>query len=342
MSGNVWEWVADWYDADYYATLADGVVNPTGPETGESRVLRGGSWYDEFIPDYFSVSFRDRNGPHIDHDFHGFRCARAVDAAAPSAEAPPAEATPDPLDLARSFSGGNADWTPVVQEFDGVEMVLVPAGCFEMGSADGQDDEAPVHEVCFDEPFWIDRTEVINQQVVASGRETIQTGEWIGADRPREEFNWFEARDFCLSRDARLPTEAEWEYTARGPDALVYPWGDMWIADNTVYSDNSGYQTANVGSKPDGISWVGALDLSGNVWEWVADWYADDYYGTLADGVVDPQGPDEDVVRMARVIRGGSWVNSNSNSFRTANRDSWGPNSGIDRIGFRCARSAAG
>ena len=132
-------------------------------------------------------------------------------------------------------------------------MVLVPVGCFMMGSSDGKADEAPVHEVCFDAPFWIDVYEVTNAQFGTSGQ-------FDGDDRPREMMNWQRALAYCQSRGARLPTEAEWEYAARGPDSLIYPWGNAFIADNVVYFLNSENRTWDVGSRPQGVSWVGAYD----------------------------------------------------------------------------------
>ncbi len=247
-------------------------------------------------------------------------------------------ATPtlSPLDLAQTPVAQNSDWTPVIQEFIGVEMVIVPAGCFMMGSEDGASDEIPVHEVCFEEPFWLDETEVTRamyQQCVDAGACTAPPASNYSTepDQPINRVTWFQADFYCQWREARLPTEAEWEYAARGPDGLTYPWGNDFVGDNAVYSSNSGNQTAVVGSKPEGVAWVGALDMSGNVWEWVADWYGD-YSG---ERQVNPQGPDSG---QYRVLRGGSFDNTAFN-LRAANRLRNVPDFEDDNFGFRCARS---
>lgn len=222
----------------------------------------------------------------------------------------------------------NADWEPVIQDFDGAEMALVPAGCFTMGSEDGDDDERPIRQVCFEEPFWIDVYEVT---IARSGPPGSLSGDNRPQnERPRDTFDWFQAAAYCERRDARLPTEAEWEYAARGPDGLVYPWGNELVGDNVVYSGNSGNRTADVGSRPGGVSWVGAYDLSGNVREWVADWYGP--YSSEAGA--DPTGPDSGDVR---VLRGGSWL-GDSGSLRSANRSWDAPRVDDHYSGFRCAR----
>lgn len=112
--------------------------------------------------------------------------------------------------LRRTQRTRNADWTPVVQEFDGVPMVQVPAGCFMMGYDAGGDDERPVHEQCLDAPYFIDQTEVTQAQFarVGGAQDTLGSG-FAGEDRPVEQIDWFDARDFCLRRGARLPTEVE-------------------------------------------------------------------------------------------------------------------------------------
>jgi formylglycine-generating enzyme required for sulfatase activity len=132
--------------------------------------------------------------------------------------------------LAEAGVISNGEWEPYIQEFDGVKMALVQAGCFMMGSEDGESTEKPVHEVCFDEPFWIDVYEVTNELYgsAASGNNTW--GNYCGSrsrfdDQPRICINWSETAAYCESHGARLPTEAEWEYAARGPDSLRYPWG---------------------------------------------------------------------------------------------------------------------
>lgn len=127
-----------------------------------------------------------------------------------------------PLGLSASrpdYVEHNEDWRATVQDFGGVEMVRVPPGCFLMGSYHGRRDEQPVHEVCFDRAFWIDRTEVTNAGFGSQGV-------FAGDDRPRENLTWFEARDFCAARGARLPTEAEWEYAARGGTQTRYYCGE--------------------------------------------------------------------------------------------------------------------
>ncbi|MCD4687387.1 MAG: formylglycine-generating enzyme family protein [Anaerolineae bacterium] len=242
----------------------------------------------------------------------------------------------DALERAQTFGGdSNNDWEPFVWEFDGVEMVLVPVGCFEMGTTDFEG-ASPVHTVCFDEPFWIDRYEVTNGQFAAFDGDAANDSYFSGEERPREQITWDEANAFCESRGARLPTEAEWEYAARGPDALAYPWGDEWDRNLVIGFRFGDEGTAPVGSILNGVSWVGALDISGNVWEWVADWYANDYYGTLLSGVVNPSGPE---TGDYRVVRGGSWYSSFTDNFRAADRLRLLPQYGGFDLGLRCARS---
>lgn len=219
-------------------------------------------------------------------------------------------------------AGADPQWTPVAQTFNGFEMVYVPAGCFMMGSASFARDEQPVHEVCL-EAFWLDRYEVTNAQYGASGY-------FSGGSRPRETVTWYAARDFCASRKARLPTEAEWEYAARGPQGWLYPWGNEFNPDNVVFTANSGWQTANVGSRPGGVSWVGAYDLIGNVWEWVSSAYRPYPYNAV-DGREDDTGLD-------RVLRGGSWGDK-QDLLRATYRLTYSPRERGYSLGFRCARS---
>ncbi len=232
--------------------------------------------------------------------------------------------------LAAAGVARNADWATYTQNINGVQMALVPAGCFQMGSTDGDGNEQPVHEVCFDTPFWIDMYEVTNVQTGGASPECAQYSS--DDNQPRVCINWIEVKSYCASRGARLPTEAEWEYAARGPDGLVYPWGNEWNSDLAVWNAD---QAAEVGSKPGGASWVGALDLSGNVWEWVSDWY-----GSYSSGrQVNPQGPAAGEYSDYRVLRGGSWVSLGSYYLRAALRDGSGPDLRFNYFGFRCALS---
>lgn len=228
----------------------------------------------------------------------------------------------------------NSDWTPITHDFDGVLMVLVPSGCFMMGSDNGGSDEQPVHQQCFEQPFWIDRTEVTLEDYERLGGRRGMANHYVGDNCPAESLTWFEARDFCLSRGGRLPSEREWEYASRGPAGLLYPWGNAWDEDSATWSRNTGGRTSIVGIRPGGASWVGAVDMSGNVWEWQSTLHRG--YPYLADDGRESG----DNIADDRVIRGGSWNNGNPASFRTVERQGLGPGHRFNYVGFRCARSS--
>jgi formylglycine-generating enzyme required for sulfatase activity len=241
----------------------------------------------------------------------------------------------------------NAAWKPIVRRLNGFDMVLVPAGCFQMGATDIQlqealascdtyygvhgcqqsfDNEQPSHQVCISEPFWIGLTAVTNRQYGSSSRQakesSIRELTW-----PRESVNWQQAAEFCQKRGARLPTEAEWEYAARGPDALLYPWGNDYDIHKATLRKIS---PAPVGEKPDGASWIGALDMGGGIGEWVNDWY-----GAYSDDPqTDPSGPSNGEYR---IVRGGDWFAHASFLVRTTFRDPKNPEFATSSVGFRCA-----
>ncbi|GAB4550513.1 MAG: hypothetical protein OHK0023_16510 [Anaerolineae bacterium] len=257
---------------------------------------------------------------------------RQATLAAGGAIPPPSDFQRPPDLLLPTFTAAAQKWTPQEQDFDGVTMVLVPAGCFYMGSV-YQADEQPVHEQCFEQSFWIDKYEVTNAQFTKFGGVAAQSSQQAMPDHPRENITWFEARDFCAKRGARLSTEAEWEYAARGWDSLVYPWGNAFIADNVVYSGNSGGGSAAVGSRPAGVSWVGAMDMSGNVWEWVSSPYQPYPYQVNAGQEAISS------IQDSRVLRGGSWFNADY-SLRAAYRNWYAPGDVVNNAGIRCLLSA--
>jgi formylglycine-generating enzyme required for sulfatase activity len=257
---------------------------------------------------------------------------------------------------------------------DGMVMVYVPAGEFEMGSDYREvdraldmcneyhgdcerywfEDEQPAHDVQLD-AYWVDGTEVTNAQYarcVADGAceaplstSSHQYSAYYDnpdfGDYPVISVDWTQAATYCEWAGARLPTEAEWEYAARGPRGLRFPWGDefegTWVnhcdincraAHEADLDVDDGYEdTAPVGSYPDGASWCGALDLAGNAAEWVADW-GSDYTSELQ---VNPTGPSSG---SFHVLRGGSW-RGNRAAVRSANRN--GVMAEADyNYGFRC------
>jgi formylglycine-generating enzyme required for sulfatase activity len=219
-------------------------------------------------------------------------------------------------------------------------------------------DQQPAHEVCFETPFWIDIHEVTQAQFTEFVGQATYPSHFTGSRLPREQVTWNEANAFCSTRGARLPTEAEWEYTARGPDGLLFPWGNTFECSRGNFDDETelddahviegfpncdGFKTtAPVGKIPEGASWVGALDLSGNVWEWVWDWYDASYYDILRIGVVNPHGPPDG---NFRALRGGAWSIDEPDHLLATFRGWYDPDTMGDisligkHLGFRCALS---
>jgi len=219
-------------------------------------------------------------------------------------------------------------------------MILIPGGTFMMGDTqgDGNSDEKPTSRVSLD-PFWLDRTEVTSAQFarfVRAGGYRPQ-GEWQreagGKDQHPVVFvTWHDAVAYCRWAGKRLPTEAEWEYAARGADGRKYPWGNAWDESRARFSEKRGSETtAPVGSYPTGASPFGVLDLAGNVWEWTSSLYKPYPYVTGdARGDLAPTG--------SRVVRGGSW-GDDPGDLRSTYRAWLDPASRFNVLGFRCARS---
>jgi formylglycine-generating enzyme required for sulfatase activity len=243
-------------------------------------------------------------------------------------------------------------------------------------------DEYPQHTVTLD-GFWIDRTEVTNARFAAflndQGNQTEGGVTWAEVEdmdclleqagseyRPRSGYanhpvadvSWWGADAYCRWVGGRLPTEAEWEYAARGPEARIYPWGNEWDVQTVErckawdqrggneptgssasttdgWLGHRGYVwTLPVGSYGDNASWCRALDMAGNAWEWVADWYGD----YTAEAQVNDTGP---AAGDRKVMRGGSGSHIQKN-VRTAERYSLTPDHRHSHIGFRCAAKVPG
>jgi formylglycine-generating enzyme required for sulfatase activity len=246
-------------------------------------------------------------------------------------------------------------------------QVFIPAGDFWMGGPAEEPnvmaDEKPRHKVSLD-AFWMDLTEVTNamfaQFVADTGyrTETEQNGSsavWNGGgwdyvsganwrapfgpgsnapnNHPVIQVSWNDALAYCEWAGRRLPTEAEWEKAASGPDNFLYPWGNAEPSSARAnYADNVG-SLVPVGSYPDGASGYGVMDMGGNVYEWTADWYGSDYFSNSP-----PNNPTGPASGKYKVMRGGSWE-LDALRLRVFVREVSGPNAANSNIGFRCAQS---
>jgi formylglycine-generating enzyme required for sulfatase activity len=282
---------------------------------------------------------------------------------------PTSTPTPTPLPPTNTPTPVPATYTPSPTP---PGMVYVPAGEFIMGSNEADvdsalalcdefygdcqrswfEDEQPRHTVYLD-AFYIDETEVTNaqyQKCVEAG--TCDTPEYTTyydnpdyAQHPVVYVSWSDADAYCRWAGKRLPTEAEWEKAARGTDGRTYPWGNTFDGSQVNFADKNtsfdwsdsnwddGYAgTAPVGNYPDGASPFGALDMAGNVWEWVADWYDSGYYAASPES--NPKGP---ASGDYLVLRGGSWLGYAAD-VRAARRGGFAPDVSFVSVGFRCAR----
>ena len=225
------------------------------------------------------------------------------------------------------------EWIQQTKTINGVPMVLVPSGCFLMGSTQGSEYHQPEHEVCISKRFWLGLTEVTNAQFAdflndqenAESHYATWINIWPGYHRqidnidgtwqpikhrdnwPVTSMTWLGAQAFCSWIGGRLPTEAEWEFAARGPDGLVYPWGNIMEPDNVVmilqYVPDLKIPT--VGSKPQGASWVGALDMSSSLFEWTSSSFKPYPYNPEDGREAVPRDENDEIV-----YRGGSWYHN--------------------------------
>jgi len=223
------------------------------------------------------------------------------------------------------------------------DMVRIPAGLFLRGYNEGGFDEKPERQIMLDE-YWIDRFEVTYGNYLAFVSATghrkpisryVKHFEKLSAPmQPAVYVSWDDADEYCRYRRARLPTEAEWEKAARGPNGFLWPWGNEdkqgWA--NTGNADPVEF-TAPVGSFSQDRSPFGIYDMDGNAMEWVADWYQEDSY---KDTQPNPMGP---ATGFYRVIRGASW-GTVGHETRLTIRLKMIPDFRDTTIGFRCAKSA--
>lgn len=257
--------------------------------------------------------------------------------------------------------------------------IHVPAGSFWMGAQsdapgapgydpDASPDEAPVRRVEV-AAFWIQHHEV----TVGEFRECVQSGgcsrsevagrrPCLPADRceaphrtartfnfdvddrisnPVVGVTWRGAADYCHWLGGRLPTEAEWEYAARGPSSWRYPWGRSAPSCRFAIMREAGKGGCGAEGPREAFeaqrrnySWLGLVSISGGVWEWTADWYADAYAADASR----PQGPAQGT---HRVIRGGGWTTEDPTELRSAFRAAQPPDEVTDDVGFRCAADEA-
>ena len=255
--------------------------------------------------------------------------------------------------------------TQRINPSDGLTYVWVPAGTFMMGcvpaDTECEEREQPRHAVTISRGFWIGRTEVTVESFERFVHSTDnimapapdQNPDWKNKDHPVVNVTWEEATSYCSWAAGRLPSEAEWEYSARGgEDGLKYPWGNRLVDNHANFQDGKWVyrrepgrlirrtrrpemgeeqsQTMKVASfPPNGFK---LYDLVGNAWEWTADLYAEDYY--QESPMVDPRGPADG---PDRVGRGASWFYS-PRFLRLSARGRFGPTYWNDDLGFRCVR----
>lgn len=259
--------------------------------------------------------------------------------AAPRAAGASAVSLPPGL---RSLGRNAQGFEEALNEKDGTVMIRIPASTFTMGSS-MDDNEKPPHSVTLAE-YWMAKTPVTNAQyrlfVQATGHKSA--GEWEeyarrwGDNCPVVKVSWYDAVAYCKWAGFRLPTEAEWEYAARGPKGFEYPWGNEWDRSKCCSSVGGDWRSAEkpvaAGSYLAGASSFGCLDLAGNVWEWCSS-KSEPYPYDASDGR-------EDFLSCfdSRVVRGGSWANPSANVFRGAFRGWDDPQDGEYITGFRCAR----
>ncbi len=230
----------------------------------------------------------------------------------------------------------------IILDFGGgvkMELVLIPAGEFMMGDAGGDFDEVPVHKVTITKPFWLGKYEVTQEQFKAI--MGVNPGRNKGAKNPVELVGWNDCQAFINQLNEKfgkpgvkfsLPTEAQWEYACRAGTTTRWSFGDdKAVAGEYAWWDqNAGYRTKPVGQKKPN-AW-GLYDMHGNLWEWCADRYGEDYYKQSPQN--DPTGPTKGA---SRVLRGGSYSYDNPKHFRSAFRRMDRPDRPNDHHGFRVA-----
>jgi formylglycine-generating enzyme required for sulfatase activity len=319
MHGNVREWALDWYKKEYPQSS---VTNPTGPGGGSARVIRGGGWNDDSLRCRAAVRFNW--GPEGRNYGIGFRLIRI------------------PI-----FSA---------------EFIKISPGTFEMGSPlteTNRDIDEPGHSVTLTKGFEIQKTELTQSQwfsIMGNNPSHFKKrgdcpDEFVEINReislcpnhPVESVSWNEVKQFVDKLNPisewegrymyRLPTEAEWEYAARGGTTSAYFFGDdpKDLFHHAWYSENSRMQTHPVATKAPNP--IGLYDMHGNVWEWVYDWY-DQRYGNDSSGALNHIGPASGSLRVAR---GGDWQSPPRRS-RSANREAWDHLHKSNICGFRLVR----
>ncbi len=267
---------------------------------------------------------------------------------------PPSPAPPEPESVAESASPVEIERSPPPNGAEtsingpkgGLEYVKIPDGEFQMGCVAGDDDcgpdeQPPPHKTKITKSFWLSRTEVtveayrrfVDDQNLTMPSPPGFNPEWGHPDHPIVRVSWDDAQQYCDWAGGRLPTEAEWEYAARGgKQGKKYPWGDEISKEHANYGSKGTTPVAQYAQN----DW-GLYDVSGNGWEWTKDWYDKDYYKTSPEA--DPPGPTQQT--SSRVVRGGSWINGDPRYLHCSGRLRYGPVGRDYGVGFRCVREVS-